>query len=42
MAWRCPVDKPLSEAMLLVYWRINASLGLNELTTIKPITREHI
>ena len=42
MAWRCPVDKPLSEAMLLVYWRINASLGLNELTTINTITREHI
>ena len=32
MAWRRPGDKPLSEPMMvLVYWRIYASLGLNEL-----------
>ena len=31
MAWRCPGDKPLSESMMLVYWRIYASPGLNEL-----------
>ena len=30
MAWRQPGDKPLSEQMMLVYWRIYASLGLNE------------
>ena len=34
MAWRRPGDKPLSEPMLLVYWRIYASLGHNELTGI--------
>ena len=32
MAWRRPGDKPLSEAMM-VYWRIYASLGLNELNS---------
>ena len=32
MAWRRPGNKPLSEAVMLVYWRIYASLGLNELT----------
>ena len=31
MAWRRPGDKSLSEAMLLVYRRIYASLGLIEL-----------
>ena len=31
MAWRCPGDKPLSEPMQLVYWRIYASLSINEL-----------
>ena len=30
MAWRRPGDKPSSEPMI-VYWRIYASLGLNEL-----------
>ena len=30
MAWRRTGDKPLSEPMI-VYWRIYASLGLNEL-----------
>ena len=30
MAWRWPGDKPLSEPMI-VYWRIYASLGLDEL-----------
>ena len=30
MAWRRPGDKPLSEP-ILVYWRIYASLGLNDL-----------
>ena len=29
MAWLRPDDKPLSEPMI-VYWRIYASLGLNE------------
>ena len=33
MAWRCPGDKPLSEPMI-VYRRIYASLGLNELNKI--------
>ena len=31
MAWRRPGDKPLSEPMLVIYWRIYSSLGLNEL-----------
>ena len=31
MAWRRPGDKPLSDPWWLVYWRIYASLGLNEL-----------
>ena len=31
MAWRWPGDKSFSEPMMLVYWRIYASLGLNEL-----------
>ena len=31
MAWRRPGDKSLSEPVMLVYWRIYASLGLNEL-----------
>ena len=32
VALRRPGDKPLSEQWWLVYWRIYASLGLNELT----------
>ena len=32
MAWRRPGDKPLSEQWWSVYWRIYASLSLNELT----------
>ena len=32
MGWRRPGDKPISETMIwLVYWRIYASFGLNEL-----------
>ena len=31
MAWRRSGNKPLSEPMILVYWRIYASSGLNEL-----------
>ena len=31
MAWRRPGDKPLSEPIVVNLWRINASLGLNEL-----------
>ena len=31
MAWRGPGDKPLSEPIWLVYWRIYASPGLKEL-----------
>ena len=31
MAWRRPGDKPLSEPMMIVYWRIYASFGLNGL-----------
>ena len=34
MAWCRQGDKPLSEPMILIYWRIYASLGLNELTWI--------
>ena len=30
MAWRRPGDKPLSEPMIVIYWRIYALLGLNE------------
>ena len=33
MAWCRPGDKPLSEPKMLVYRRIYASLGLNELTS---------
>ena len=40
MAWRRPGDKPLSEPMIL-YRRIYASLGLNELKTADEITREN-
>ena len=36
MAWRRSGDKPLSEPMI-VYWRIYASLGLNELSCMKPL-----
>ena len=32
MAWCRPGDKPLSETMMLFYWRKYASLGLNEFT----------
>ena len=32
MAWRRPGDKPLSEPRMEIYWRIYASLGLNELS----------
>ena len=35
MAWRCPGAKPLSEPMI-VYWRIYASHGLNELIWVLP------
>ena len=31
MAWCWPGDKPLSEPMVVSFWRIYASLGLNEL-----------
>ena len=31
MAWHRSGDKPLSEPMMVSYWRIYASLGLNEL-----------
>ena len=34
MAWRRPGDKPLSEPMLVIYRRIYASPGLNELTVM--------
>ena len=37
MAWRRSGDKPLSEQWWLVYWRIYASLGLNELTFHQPV-----
>ena len=34
MAWHRPGDKPFSEPIMvcMVYWCINASVGLNELT----------
>ena len=38
MAWCRPGDKPLSEQWWLVYWRIYASLGLNELNGIPQQT----
>ena len=34
MAWRRPGEKPLSEPIMVTYWRIYASLGLNELTIL--------
>ena len=34
MAWRRSGDKPLSEPMIIIYRRIYASLGLNELTCL--------
>ena len=37
MAWRRTGNKPLSE-VYLVYWRIYASLGLNELTRFQYAT----
>ena len=44
MAWRRPADKPLSEPMMvIVYWRIYASLGFNELThTLKVVSNEYV
>ena len=39
MAWRRPGEKPLSEPWWLVYWRIYASLGINELTTAWYLSR---
>ena len=36
MAWRRPGDKPLSEKWWSVYWRLYASLGLNELIRLFP------
>ena len=36
MAWRPPGDKPLSEPMI-VYWRIYAQLGLNELIKLNKL-----
>ena len=33
MAWRRQSDKPLSELMMVIYWRIYVSLGPNELNT---------
>ena len=30
MAWHRPGDEPLSEPMMIIHWRIYASLGLNE------------
>ena len=33
MAWRRPGDKPLSEPVMVNFWRIYASLGLNELSS---------
>ena len=35
MALCQPSDKPLAEPMMVIYWRIYASLDLNELTTVK-------
>ena len=34
MAWRRPGDKPLSEPVMVNFWRIYASLGLNELINL--------
>ena len=34
MAWRRPGDKPYLNQWCLVYWRIYASLGLNELNSL--------
>ena len=31
IAWHRPGDKPLSQPMLVIYWRIYTSLGLNDL-----------
>ena len=31
MAWRCPGARPLSELILVIFRRIYASFGLNEL-----------
>ena len=37
MAWRRLGDKPLSELMMVSYWRIYASLGLNDLTRLHTV-----
>ena len=37
MAWYRPDDKPLSELIWLDYWRIYASLGLNELNDFTEV-----
>ena len=39
MAWRRSGDKPLSEPMIAIYWRIYASPGLSELS--KPCVMWH-
>ena len=41
MAWRRPGDKPLSEPRAELYWRIYASLGLNELTSAMYPAAQH-
>ena len=45
MAWRRPGDKPLSEPMM-IYRRIYASLGLNDLMAIElrhvPFVRQRL
>ena len=41
MAWRRRGDKPNLNQWLLIYWRIHASLGLNELNTRKNIANAH-
>ena len=37
MAWRLPGDKPSSEPMVVSYWHIYASLGLNEFRCIHAL-----
>ena len=36
MAWLRPGDKPLSEPVMVIYWRLCTSLSLNELTHWDP------
>ena len=38
MAWRRSSDKPLSEPMMVCFWPIYKSLGLNELTNEKKLS----